>query len=130
VNPSANLILASLSKEIFCALPPHLQNIEFKHGEVLTETGTQIKDVYFPDAGIISLVVELSVGEMVETAMVGRDGVVNAACALDGKVSLNKAIVQLAGVGSVISAEHMTTIADQHRHFRARLIRHEQVLFA
>ena len=53
--------------------------------------------VYFPYSGVISLVVELDVGDMIETAMVGRDGALNAASALDGKVSLNKGIVQLAG---------------------------------
>ena len=35
---------------------------------------------------------------MIEMAMGCRDGVLNAASALDGKVSLNKGIVQSAGV--------------------------------
>jgi hypothetical protein len=67
---------------------------------------------------------------MVETAMVGRDGVVNASCALDGNLSLNKAIVQFPGAGSAISTNHISKIADRYREFRALLVRHEQVLFA
>jgi len=97
---------------------------------VLAETGAAIKNVYFPHNGIISLVVELAVGDMIETAMIGKDGVVNASCALDGKVSLNKAIVQLAGAGSVISADALKKVADESPALRALLIRHEQVLFA
>ena len=128
--PSPNNILASLSAEISSALRPHLSLVEFKHGAVLAETGAAIRNVYFPHNGIISLVVELAVGDMIETAMIGKDGVVNASCALDGKVSLNKAIVQLAGAGSVISADALKKVADESPALRALLIRHEQVLFA
>jgi CRP-like cAMP-binding protein len=130
VNHSPNNILALLSDEVSTALRPHLSLIEFKHAAVLADTGAQIKNVYFPHSGIISLVVELDVGDMIETAMIGKDGVVNASCALDGKVSLNKAIVQLAGVGSAIPADALRKIADQYVDFRTLLVRHEQVLFA
>jgi hypothetical protein len=67
---------------------------------------------------------------MIETAMVGRDGVFNAASALDGQVSLNKGIVQLAGVASVMKVDRLREIAREFEPFRSRLIRHEQVLFA
>ena len=67
---------------------------------------------------------------MIETAMVGRDGVFNAASALDGKVSLNKGIVQLAGVASIMEVEPLRNLADEFKPFRELLIRHEQVLFA
>jgi CRP-like cAMP-binding protein len=130
VSHSPNRILESLSEGAYAALRPHFEIVESPRGEVLAETGAPIRNVYFPHTSIISLVVELDVGEMVETAMVGRDGVVNAACALDGKVSLNKVIVQLPGAGSVISADQLAKVADIYRDFRALLIRHEQVLFA
>ena len=45
----------------------------------------------------MSLVVTLSTGEMIEAAMVGRDGVVGASAALDGKISLSRGIIQLSG---------------------------------
>jgi len=130
VNHSPNLLLASLSPEIFGALKPHLSLVEYKHGHVLSEPGEAVSEVHFPHSGIVSLVVVLRSGETVETAMVGRDGALHAASALDGKVSLNKAIVQLAGYGSAISAQRLSDIADQFRGLRARLIRHEQVVLA
>jgi len=43
------------------------------------------RTVYFPHTGVISLVVEMQVGDMIETAMIGRDGVVNGPSSLDGK---------------------------------------------
>jgi hypothetical protein len=74
-------------------LTPHLKIVELKFGDVLAEAGSQIRQAYFPYSGVISLVVQLKVGSMIETAMVGHDGVVNATPALE-KVSLNKGIVQ------------------------------------
>jgi CRP-like cAMP-binding protein len=45
-------------------------------------------------------------------------------------VSLNKAIVQLSGVASVIDVDRFRDIADKFKALRTLLIRHEQVLFA
>ena len=64
---------------------------------MLYETGDTIKAVYFPVNAVISLVVSLATGEMTEAAMVGKDGAVGMASALDGKVALSRAIVQLGG---------------------------------
>ena len=130
MNHSPNRLLAGVSDEVSQALRPHLKLYEYQQGDVLAEAGRPIHVVYFPHSGIISLVVELSLGEMIETAMVGRDGVVNAAPALDGKVSLNKAIVQMAGFASVITAAALAEVADRFRELRSLLIRHEQVLLA
>ena len=67
---------------------------------------------------------------MIETAMVGHDGVLNAASALDGKVSLNKGIVQVAGSAGTIEVNRLRRLANEIEPFRALLIRHEQVLLA
>jgi CRP-like cAMP-binding protein len=123
-------LLASLSSDVFSQIAPHLKVVELKFGDVLAEPGGPIRRVYFPFAGAISLVVELEVGTMIETAMVGRDGVLNAASALDGKVSLNKGIVQVAGSAGTIDVDQLRRLADEIKPFRALLIRHEQVLFA
>ena len=68
---------------------------------------------------------------MIETAMVGRDGVRQrrVGARRQGR-RCNKAIVQMTGTRSVISADALSQIADEHRALRALLIRHEQVLFA
>jgi hypothetical protein len=55
----------------------------------LFEAEQEIKHVYFPAGGVVSLVVTLETGGMVEAAMVGADGVVEASAALDGRISLS-----------------------------------------
>lgn len=127
---SQNRLLASLPSNAAAVIRPHLKRVELKLGDVLSEAGSVIKRVYFPNSGIISLVVELSAGQMIETAMVGRDGVLHAASALGGIVSPNKSIVRLAGAASVIGADQIRKIADKIKFFRSILIRHDQALFA
>jgi len=130
VSKSPNRLLASLPADIFSVISQHLKIVELKFGDVLAEPGSPIRQVYFPYSGVISLVVELDIGTMIETAMVGRDGVLNAAAALDGKVSLNKGIVQIAGSAGTIEVNRLRRLANELEPFRSRLIRHEQVLFA
>ncbi|MGA8930233.1 MAG: Crp/Fnr family transcriptional regulator [Pseudolabrys sp.] len=130
MSKSPNRLLASLPADTFSAISPHLKIVELKFGAVLAEAGSPIQQVYFPYSGVISLVVELDVGMMIETAMVGRDGAFNAASALDGKVSLNKGIVQSVGSAGTIEVNRLRRLANELEPFRALLIRHEQVLFA
>lgn len=126
---SPNNFLASLSPSDFKLLQPHLKLIELHHEAVLFETGASVKNVYFPHSGIISLVVPLSGGQMIEAAMVGHDSIVGASSALDGRISLNKGIVQLPGAASVMPVAPFRTAAEQSETFRTALVRHEQVLF-
>src|SRR4051812_14855428 len=81
---TTNLLLASLSTADAAAIRPNLRPIRLEHQNILHEAGDSIRQVYFPTTAIVSLVVSLSTGETVEAAMVGKDGVVGAAAALDG----------------------------------------------
>jgi CRP-like cAMP-binding protein len=125
-----NSILAALSPTTFDNIKPHLRLVELHQGAVIFETRGIIDNIYFPHSGIVSLVVEMKEGDVLETAMVGKDGVLGASSALDGKMSLNKAIVQAVGVASVMNADKVRELAKVDDHFHSLLIRHEQVLFA
>src|SRR3954467_3565855 len=127
---SKNRILNSLPQNIFAAVERHLKHEDLVFAAVVAETDQPVDRVYFPHTGVISLVVEMKVGDMIETAMVGRDGVVNGTSAMDGKVSLHKGIVQVAGIGTVITSDALRNLANEFEPLRSLLIRHEQVLFA
>ena len=127
---SPNRILNALPQNIFVAVDRNLKQVDLRFGDVLAESVQPVDRVYFPTAGVVSLVVEMKVGDMIETAMVGRDGVANATAALDGKVSLHKAIVQVAGQASAIAPDSLRSLTDEFPPFRSILIRHEQVVLA
>jgi CRP-like cAMP-binding protein len=125
-----NLLLASLSPGDLAALLPHLKLAHFKQDRTLFEAGDSIEATYFPTSAVISIVVTLSSGQVVEAAMVGRDGVVGASAALDGKMALSRAIIQLSGEAMVCSLAGLRSAAMQSQTLLSLLIRHEQTLYA
>ena len=125
-----NYFLASLRPADFELFRPHLKSASLAKAAVLYGTGDHIDRVYFPHRGIISLVVDMEGGEMIEAAMVGRDSMLGASSALNGQVSLNRAIVQLEGEASSIAVPQFKEIANQNADLRTILIRHEETLFA
>jgi CRP-like cAMP-binding protein len=127
---SPNHLLAALPRADFELLRPHLQTVALVQETVLVAAGQPLVRVFFPHSGVISLVVSLSAGEAVEVAMIGRDSVFGGSAALDGKISLTDAIVQLPGTASTLDIERLRSSANQSIAFRTTLIRHEQALFA
>jgi len=128
--PFNNRLLDSLSEEQLKPLKPHLKNVELRHTEVLAKPREHITQVYFPTAGIISLVIELDDGDMIETGMIGNDGALGGGAALDGSLMLNKAIVQIPGQGIAVPVDAVKSVAEKVGAFRSLLTRHEQVLHA
>jgi CRP-like cAMP-binding protein len=125
-----NLLLASLSASDFKLIEPHLKAVEFEQHRVLFEAGQSVSTVYFLYNAIVSLVVTLSSGEAIEAAMVGRDGVVGASAALEGRVALSRAVVQIAGRGASCDVDALKRAAMQSTTLFSLLIRHEQTVFA
>jgi CRP-like cAMP-binding protein len=125
-----NYLLGRMSADDLSLLEPHLKQVRFKQHTVLFQADEQIRHVYFPTGAVISLVVGLETGQMIEAAMVGKDGVVGAAAALDGRISLSRGIVQLAGDAMVCDIDGLKSAALQSPHLLSLLIRHEQVVYA
>src|SRR4051794_12842085 len=88
---SANALLRSLPADKLALIQPHLGSVDLPQETVLFESGDAIRAVYFPHHGLVSLVVDLASGEMIEAAMIGRESVAGASSAFDTKVSLNRA---------------------------------------
>ncbi len=127
---SGNLLLAALNGADADVLRPHLRIVRLEQQRILFEAGGAVEEVVFPTSAVISLVVTLSTGEVVEAAMVGRDGIVGALAALDGKLTLSRAIVQLAGDGLACHVDALKEAALQSRTLHSLLIRHEQAVYA
>jgi CRP-like cAMP-binding protein len=123
-----NGLLSSLAAADFDELRPHLQPRDWAQGLVLAEAGETIERVYFPHAGVVSVVVVLAGGETVEAAMVGSDSIVGGAAVFNGKVAINRAIVQIAGSGSALEINRLRALANTSVELRTALIRHDQMI--
>jgi CRP-like cAMP-binding protein len=127
---SGNLLLASLSESDAAALRPHLKSVHLDYEKVLFEAGAEVTDIYFPTGAIVSHVVSLSSGEIIEAAMVGKDGVVGAFAALGGNLPVNRAIVQQAGPALTCKVSELRSAALQSQTLLSMLFRHEQAVYA
>jgi CRP-like cAMP-binding protein len=58
--------------------------------------------------------------------MIGKDGDFGASQALDDKSSLHKAVVQVPGLATVVSAHHLKAVAQSSPDFLALLIKYDQ----
>jgi CRP-like cAMP-binding protein len=125
-----NLLLKSLSAADFQLIEPYLNPQAFSQHKILFEPGQSVSYAYFPYDAVVSLVVTLSTGEVIEAAMVARDGLVGAAAALNGKIAINRAIVQITGDGAACDVEALKRAAMQSPTLHSLLIRHEQVVYA
>ena len=130
MNPKTNLLLCSLTDDARQALNPHLAPVELKQHAIIFDVREAVPRVHFPIDAVVSLVLPLATGEVVETAMVGRDGIVGAAAALNGRVSFNRAVVQIGGQSLACEIEPLKTVLAKHSEIMGRFAAHEQVLFA
>ena len=90
-----NKLLAALPRSQFNLLVPHLTVAAMAQGTVVYETGDEVDQVYFPHNGMFSLLAVMRDGKAIETATVGREGVIGAMAGLGLYTSLVRVVVQL-----------------------------------
>jgi CRP-like cAMP-binding protein len=128
--PLDNKLLASLPRDHFDRLLPHLSTVSLPQGLVLYESGDEVDQVYFPQYGMLSLLAVLRDGKAIETATVGREGVVGAMAGLGLYKSLVRVVVQMPVSVSKIAATHFRTAAAASDPIRNLCIRYNEVLLS
>jgi CRP-like cAMP-binding protein len=128
--PLDNKLLASLPRDHFDRLLPHLSAVSLSQGVVLYEAGDEVDQVYFPHDGMLSLLAVLRDGKAIETATVGREGVVGAMAGLGLYKSLVRVVVQMPLAGTKIAATHFRTAAAASEPIRDICIRYNEVLLS
>jgi CRP-like cAMP-binding protein len=127
-DPTSNKLLATLSRKDLQALVVNMAFVELAQGFVLFEPGDEVDQVYFPLSGMVSLVIVMQDGKAIETATVGREGVVGAMAGLGLHVARVKAIAQLPGLVCRISAPQFRRAAEAGKAITDLCIRYNEVL--
>ena len=128
--PLDNKLLASLPRGDFERLLPHLTTVALQQGMVLMESGDEVDQIYFPISGMLSLLAVLRDGKAIETATVGREGVVGAMAGLGLYKSLVRVVVQMPLTCTKIAATHFRTVAAASDPVRHLAIRYNEVLLS
>jgi CRP-like cAMP-binding protein len=125
-----NRFLARLPPHDFSLLAPHLRPVTLERGVMLHEAAGEIERVYFLHSGMVSLVAVMQSGADVETATIGRAGVIGASAGLGAKQSVGRAIVQLPGTGAWLSACQFHAAANRSQGIRDLIVRYNDLLLA
>ncbi|HEX8719453.1 MAG TPA: Crp/Fnr family transcriptional regulator [Pyrinomonadaceae bacterium] len=95
--PIRNQLLAALPGEEYGRLLAHLESVPLPFMETLYEGGEPIRHVYFPDDGLISLLIVMEDETVREIGVIGNEGMLGVAVALGMKTTPTRALIQLPG---------------------------------
>ena len=127
-DPRQNHLLAALSGEDYQRVSSQIKLVPLVLGEVLYESGSRQRAVYFPTTSIVSLLYMLADGASAEIAVVGNEGIIGVSLFMGGETTPSRAVVQSAGhayrlPGKVLKEEFTRGDAMQHL-----LLRYTQAL--
>jgi len=125
-----NRILAALPQEQFARLAPNLSTVRLERDEVVYITGDQIRYVYFPINGLMSLLSTTETGSTVEVAMVGNEGIIGLPVILKNKLIPYEVTVQTAAEAYRIRAEDLQQEFDKGEALHELILRYLNVLIA
>ncbi|NRR31544.1 Crp/Fnr family transcriptional regulator [Oxalobacteraceae bacterium] len=128
-NAQQNELLAALPREALEALFEHLELVALPFGKELFEFGDKLENVYFPTTAIVSLLYVMEDGATTEIAVVGHEGVVGVSL-FEGERAMCSAVVQGAGYGYRLKAQHLRDAFNQGGVLPQLLMRYNTALFA
>ena len=127
-DPKENHLLAALPDAEWQRWLPQLELVEMPLGQVLYESGTNLKHVYFPTTAIVSLLYVMENGTSAEIAVVGNEGLVGISLFMGGESTPSRAVVQSAGHGFRLKAQLMKDEFNRAGPVMHLLLRYTQAL--
>jgi CRP-like cAMP-binding protein len=123
-KPVSNRVLLSISDKEYRAIRPHLEFLSMPHQLSLYEPNDPLKFVYFPNAGMVSLVVQTEDGRAVEVGEVGKEGFAGIPAAVGMRRSQVREVVQIAGDGFRVSVDALQGLLRSSPQLQQILIRY------
>jgi len=124
VPGGANRLLAALPRRDYRRLAAGLEPVALNQGEVLFEAGEPIRAVYFPNGGLVSVLVPLGGEKVAEVAVVGREGMVGLPVFLGADAHPHRAIVQAPRSALRLPAEALRAAVRRSPALGERLLRY------
>jgi CRP-like cAMP-binding protein len=129
VTPTGeNRLLRQLSPTALSQIKPLCTQTMLSTGAILHYPGAPIEHVYFPTSGLVSLLAIMQTGQAIETAVIGREGVVGAAAASEGSDSFSQAMVQIEGSALRIGAARFVMVLEASKEFKSLVNRFQSVV--
>ena len=123
-----NQLLSALPESDYQRIAEHLDLVFMPLGEVLYESGGELRFVHFPTTCIVSLLYVMENGSSAEIAVVGNEGIIGVALFMGGGTMPNRAVVQSAGFAYRMRGTIMQQEFDLNGPLLRILLRYTQVL--
>jgi CRP-like cAMP-binding protein len=123
----SNVILLSISDSDYRSLRSHLEYVTLPNHLVLHEAGGNLTFAYFPNRGLISLVVVMKNGKTAEAGIVGNEGFTGTLAAVGLTRSPLQAVVQITGDGFRIEVGALQRILESSPHLQLMLNRYAAI---
>ena len=127
-GPWQNHLLDALPEDEYERLLPLLERVPMPLGEVLYESGGELRHAYFPTTCIISLLYVMENGASSEFAVVGNEGVIGVSLFMGGGTMRNRAVVQSAGYAYRLRAVLMQQEVNRNGALLHLFLRYTQAL--
>jgi CRP-like cAMP-binding protein len=127
-SPHQNHLLDALPASDYERLLPHLELVPMRLGDVLYESGVQLRYVYFPTTAILSLLYVMEDGASAEIAIVGNEGILGISLFMGGETTPSRAVVQSAGHAFRLKADLLKTEFGRFGPTMHLLLRYTQAL--
>jgi CRP-like cAMP-binding protein len=126
----SNLFLATIALADLAAMTPYLEPVSLPARHILQDKDQPVEHIYFPGRGMISLVMPLEDGALIETGLVGREGAIGLSALTGHKPSLHSAMVQMQGDAMRIRASVMRELSLRHPGLMTQVLLSSQALYA
>ncbi|MGF6779632.1 CRP-like cAMP-binding protein [Paraburkholderia sp. GAS334] len=119
-----NHLLAAFPVPELAALAPNLKLQRLRPGQLLSDSGESIKNVYFPTTAIISMIYLMADGATAEVAAVGNEGVIGVPILMGGATMPNRIEVRSGGYAYAMNAQLF-----KHEFERSRFVHQLMLLY-
>jgi CRP-like cAMP-binding protein len=126
-KPVSSLLLLSISDSDYSSLRPHLEYVSLPNHLVLHEAGGKLEFAYFPNRGLISLVVVMKDGRTAEAGIVGNEGFTGTLAAVGLSRSPLHAVVQITGDGFRVEVGALQNTLESAPHLQLMLSRYAAI---
>jgi CRP-like cAMP-binding protein len=126
-KPVSNKILLSISDSEYNSLRPYLEYVRLPNHLVLHEGGGKLEFAYFPNRGLISLVIVMKDGRTAEAGVVGNEGFTGTPAVVGLSRGPLRAVVQVTGDGFRVKAGALQNTLESTPHLQLMLNRYAVV---
>jgi CRP-like cAMP-binding protein len=117
-SPQSNNLLEALPVDELASLRAQATEVELVVNSTLHEAGEPLDHVYFPNDGLVSLLVVMRNGSVVESGFVGSEGAVGTINSVPARTSFTRSTVITSGTALRLPFEQFERIMDQSKTFR------------